>query len=139
MVFDWCICLHYPFQICFLLLCGLLCQESGITVWRILNKTLIFQLGKASGRFHYWSHAGYGFGSWNRWRMEDGMLCRTSNDCQWLDSKLECDSYKFGWNIDKDWFDGDWESVVGTCDCIEGRRWSNDQVQCLVRKILIGI
>ena len=41
-----------------------------------------------TGRFAHWSHAGWGFSDWNRWRMEDGLLCRNDQDCSWLDPGL---------------------------------------------------
>ena len=35
----------------------------------------------------------------DRWRMEDGMLCRSNTDCMWMDKMLECDRYRFGWDV----------------------------------------
>ena len=31
------------------------------------------------------------FDEWNRCRIEDGILCRDSDDCSWIDSNLYCD------------------------------------------------
>lgn len=56
-----------------------------------------YQLGKLSGSFHNWgwgrSH-GYGFNDWNRWREVDGFLCRTNDDCNWVDPRLYCQDYE---------------------------------------------
>ena len=37
---------------------------------------------------------------YHRWRREDGMLCRSDNDCTWLNEKLECDDYQISWDMD---------------------------------------
>ncbi len=36
---------------------------------------------------------GYDFDDWNRWRYEDGALCRDSHDCSWIDADLHCDEH----------------------------------------------
>ena len=35
--------------------------------------------------------SGHNFDEWNRCRIDDGILCRDSDDCTWIDSKLYCD------------------------------------------------
>lgn len=54
------------------------------------------QLGKLSSRFGHHGYGGYGyrFNDWNRWREIDGFLCRDSNDCNWIDSRLYCQDYE---------------------------------------------
>ena len=34
------------------------------------------------------------FDSWNNWRKNDGFMCRDTNDCNWIDKNLYCQSYK---------------------------------------------
>jgi len=90
-----------------------------------------YQLGKVTSRFGHWSHGGYWrFQDWNRWRMNDGMLCRNNDDCTWLDPDLRCENYNIGWSYDSDWYGGD--KIVGSCDCPMGQWWSDDQLQCLL-------
>ena len=105
--------------------------------WNEYLKELHFQLGKVRGRFYHWSHAGWRFDDWNRWRQEDGLLCRSNNDCQWLDPHLECDDYKLDWSVASDWFSGDTGAIVGTCDCVAGLWWSDDHIQCMVSRLVI--
>jgi hypothetical protein len=57
----------------------------------------MFQIGKATTRFAHWSHQGWGFNDWNRWREQDGHLCRNNNDCNWLDRNLQVGGG--GWGI----------------------------------------
>ena len=49
-----------------------------------------YQLGKLSAGFdnYGWGHQhGYSFDTWNRDREADGMLCRNTKDCNWIDDK----------------------------------------------------
>ena len=99
-----------------------------------------YQIGKVTGRFGHWSHGGYWrFGDWNRWRMEDGLLCRNNDDCTWLDPDLRCERYDIGWRYNSGWYDGDTLSIVGSCDCPMGQWWSDDQLQCLSPRGLSGV
>jgi len=98
-----------------------------------------YQLGKIRGRFVHWSHAGWRFNDWNRWRMEDGMLCRNDNDCLWIDNGLRCTDYKLDWTMTSEWFNGDTSAIVGTCDCVTAQWWSDDHLQCLDYSSLSGI
>ena len=34
--------------------------------------------------------AGYKFDDWNRWPKSDGYLCRSSQDCSWIDQNFLC-------------------------------------------------
>ena len=37
----------------------------------------------------YWSHYGsWTYDDWNKWRKNDGFLCRTNRDCNWLDDSF---------------------------------------------------
>ena len=36
----------------------------------------------------------YKFDDWNDWREADGFLCRSSNDCKWIDNNLNCEDYE---------------------------------------------
>ena len=68
----------------------------------------------------------------DRWRMEDGLLCRSDQDCMWLDERLRCTDYKMDWSVARDWFNGDTASIVGSCDCLEGFTYEEDQISCIV-------
>ena len=51
-----------------------------------------YQLGKLSagyGNYGWGRQHGYGFNQWNRDREADGMLCRNTNDCNWIDPRLD--------------------------------------------------
>ena len=64
--------------------------------------------------------------------MEDGLLCRSDQDCMWLDEGLRCTDYKMDWSVATDWFNGDSASIVGSCDCLEGFWYAEDQISCVV-------
>ena len=64
--------------------------------------------------------------------MEDGLLCRSDQDCMWLDEGLRCTDYKIDWSVATDWFNGDSASIVGSCDCLEGFWYAEDQISCIV-------
>ena len=54
-----------------------------------------YQIGKVAGKFSSWkSHGNWGYNDWNRWRQDDGMLCRTSQDCKWIDPNLFCQDFE---------------------------------------------
>ena len=58
-----------------------------------------YQLGKLSNSFGGYN-GGYGHGSrwgyrdYNNWREVDGMLCRNTQDCDWIDRRLYCQDYE---------------------------------------------
>ena len=90
------------------------------------------QVTKATGKFLRWSHTGsYNFSDWNNWRERDGLLCRTSTDCTWLDGNLQC--LKHGTldttNISSAWFGGN-ASIVGKCQCGPGLGWDEEELEC---------
>ena len=64
--------------------------------------------------------------------MEDGLLCRSDQDCMWLDERLRCTDYKMDWSVASDWFNGDTASIVGSCDCLEGFWYEESQISCIV-------
>merc|ERR1712232_1364392 len=53
------------------------------------------QIIKATNKFLQWSNDWFhDFNVWNTFRMNhDGMLCRTTSDCSWLDNDLYCEDY----------------------------------------------
>lgn len=58
-----------------------------------------YQIGKLSSRFGggyggYGGSGNFGFNDWNSWREADGMLCRSSEDCSWIDPRLYCQDYE---------------------------------------------
>ena len=51
-------------------------------------------------RFGHYSHGGHwGFNDYNRWREQDGMLCRSSMDCSWMDQNMHCEDYELDFSI----------------------------------------
>ena len=64
--------------------------------------------------------------------MEDGLLCRNDQDCMWLDERLRCTDYKIDWSVARDWFNGDAANIVGSCDCLQGFMYEEDQISCIV-------
>ena len=83
------------------------------------------------GKFLYWSHAGgWRFEEWNSWRERDGMLCRTTEDCSWLDRNLLCQDYEMDISPSRAWFGGDLASIRGACQCRDGMEWDNYELQC---------
>jgi len=88
---------------------------------------------KATAKFAAWSagnrgYGGWGYNDWNGWRQEQGMLCRTDNDC-WMDSNLACEGNDIDFVINRNWFGGDWERIIGQCECRFGQ-WDHNQLQC---------
>ena len=58
------------------------------------------------------------------------MMCRTSNDCSWLDRNLLCQDYELDISPSRAWFGGDFASIVGKCQCGGGLEWNNSELQC---------
>ena len=66
------------------------------------------------GFTNYDSH--YDFDDWNDWREADGFLCRSDNDCEWIDDNLSCEDYELDftpsvsliivYQINRDWTSG---------------------------------
>ena len=89
------------------------------------------QVTKATGKFLLWSHfGGWQFNDWNTWRMRDGMMCRTRDDCSWMDRNLLCQDYDLDLSISRAWFGGDFASIRGKCQCRDGMEWDNYELQC---------
>ena len=102
-----------------------------------LSKFLIhvaFQVTKATGKFLLWSHfGGWRFNDWNAWRMKDGMLCRNTDDCSWLDRNLLCQDYELDISPSRAWFGGDFASIVGKCQCGwsgSSMDWNSRDLEC---------
>ena len=90
-----------------------------------------YQLGKATGRFGGWHHGGgWGWNDYNRWRQQDGMLCRNSQDCTWMDPSMHCEDYELDFNINRGWYGGDYLAVVGECECDTWSKWDNWELRC---------
>jgi len=102
-----------------------------------------YKLAKLSGKF-IGAGLGYGFGDWNQWREADGMLCRRSNDCQWIDRSMYCQDYELDFSVSRAWFGGDFAAIQGECACPEGNFFDDNQMQCVEPSgmgigVLIGI
>ena len=53
-----------------------------------------YKIGELSTKFSSFNwgntyHPKYSFDSWNRWRQDDGLLCRNDYDC-WISSDMVC-------------------------------------------------
>jgi len=72
----------------------------------------------------------YNFDTWNNWREADGFLCRTNDDCKWLDQNLNCEGAEFEFSPAAGWYGGDTASIVGECSCEEGFRWNEGELRC---------
>ena len=56
-----------------------------------------YKLGKLTSKYSSWSWGrqnGYSLDDWDDWREVDGLLCRNSNDCEWIDPNLYCQDYE---------------------------------------------
>ena len=62
--------------------------------------------------------------------MRDGMLCRTTEDCSWMDRNLLCQDYELDISPSRAWFGGDLASIRGKCQCRDGMDWDNYELQC---------
>merc|ERR1719312_1533962 len=98
-----------------------------------------YQIGKATARFTHWSHSGWGFNDWNRWREQDGHLCRNNNDCTWLDRNLQCEDYELDFSPVRAWYGGDFAAIVGQCDCQGGMEWDNRELECQVPRFGLSL
>ena len=56
----------------------------------------VYKVNKLRKKFgkRSWSRKSYEFNDWNDWREADGFLCRSDNDCQWIDQRLSCEDYE---------------------------------------------
>ncbi len=105
-----------------------------------------YQIGKLVGRFgsggygYGHGHGGnYGFNDWNRWREIDGFMCRDSNDCNWIDSRLYCQDYELDFQPSALWFGGDAARIVGECACPHGMVWDDYEMECEMAGFGIGM
>jgi len=92
-----------------------------------------YKLAKLTSKFGGYRHGGnWGFNDWDDWREADGMLCRTSNDCQWVDRSMQCED----WEIRRTGFSSGWFGGVptlairGECACPEGTFFDDDDMDC---------
>ena len=80
------------------------------------------------------------FQDWLGWVQKDGFLCRTSNDCKWLDSQITCldtDSIELDYGeavfttreVKSEWF-GNKNKIRGACICAEGFVFDNETLNC---------
>ena len=91
------------------------------------------QLAKLGTKFGKWSHGGsWNFDSWDNWREADGMLCRTSNDCKWIDQSMRCEDWEVRrTEFSSGWFGGGFTVAIrGECACPEGTFFDDDDMDC---------
>jgi len=77
----------------------------------------------------------YQFNDWNNWREADGFLCRSNDDCKWVDNNLNCEDYEFDFTPAAGWFGGDTVTIRGECNCEPGYIWNENQLSCDLRRI----
>ena len=112
-----------------------------------------YKLGKLTSKYSSWSWGrqhGYSIDDWDDWREVDGLLCRNSLDCEWIDPNLYCQDYelrftpnvsfvsfqyildfsRFFNSFQHAWFGGDFASISGECSCPHGMFWDDNEVRC---------
>ena len=62
--------------------------------------------------------------------MTDGLLCRTSQDCRWLDPNLQCQDYDIDFSVSRAWLGGSFADIVGECECGAGKVWEDSTLKC---------
>ena len=92
-----------------------------------------YKLAKLGAKFGSWRHGGsWGFDDWDDWREADGMLCRTSDDCRWVDQSMRCED----WETRRTGFSSGWFGGVpalairGECACPEGNFFDDNDMDC---------
>ena len=92
-----------------------------------------YKLAKLGEKFGSWRHGGsWGFDDWDDWRQADGMLCRTSDDCRWVDQSMRCED----WETRRTGFSSGWFGGVpalairGECACPEGKFFDDNDMDC---------
>ena len=100
----------------------------------VLGKLFLGQLlPTVCPRFGGYRHGGHwGFNDYNRWREQDGMLCRSSLDCTWMDQNMQCEDYELDFSPVRAWYGGDFAAIIGQCDCRGGMEWDNRELECQV-------
>jgi len=82
-------------------------------------------------KFAEWKGVSWSYEEWDEWRRQDGLLCRTDQDCQWLDGNIECEIYdELGWNQTSDWFSGQEGTVRGDCECKYSHTYQVQEFSC---------
>jgi len=91
-----------------------------------------YQIGKMSSGYGGWNNhpRGYGFNQWNRDREIDGFMCRSTDDCSWLDRQLYCQDYELDFSPSRAWFGGDFASIIGECACPRGMYFDQREMYC---------
>ena len=58
-------------------------------------------------------------------------MCRTTEDCSWLDRDLLCQEDELDISrVSPAWFGGDLASIVGECQCGDGVDWDEGFLEC---------
>jgi len=90
-----------------------------------------YQIGKMTNNFGHYRHGGqWGYNDYNRWREVDGFMCRTNDDCNWIDPRLYCQDYELDFSPSRAWFGGDFASIIGECACPRGSVFNNYELRC---------
>merc|ERR1711974_97028 len=90
-----------------------------------------YQVGRATSQFAHWNNGGsWQYKDWNSRREKEGQLCRTDEDCNWLFKDLKCKTYELSFTPDSAWFNGDYTSIVGQCECPADLDWDDWEMTC---------
>jgi len=78
--------------------------------------------------FYYNGHY-YNFDSWDRFAKVDGWICRSDEDCEWIDQYLGCDDRYFkNYRVQGDW---PWKNELkGRCTCQNGYLFDPEKGSC---------
>ena len=82
-----------------------------------------------------WNYEGYDepfvYTEWDRYARIDGWVCRSENDCTWIDRNLGCDDREFDMNsISANWPFKD--SLEGRCTCENGFWFDINTGSCII-------
>merc|ERR1712008_470291 len=100
-----------------------------------------YKVSKAAAKFakRDFDDPNIDFNTWNRWRETDRFLCRTDNDCNWMDENLECQQVEeFGWTVSADYRFNDQEPT-GECGCKDGFVWDIEKRECKLTNLKLAI
>ena len=90
-----------------------------------------YKLAKLKPKFKTWRHrGGYDFDDWDDWREADGMLCRSNDDCTWVDQRMQCEDWEIRTtSYNPLWFGGS-AIIAGECACPQGMRFNDNNMSC---------
>merc|ERR1712080_189225 len=119
---------------------------AGVWAGYQLTKGAANLAAAAINPFPQFPNAQVAFQNWNQWRQQDGMLCRSTTDCTWLDPQMICQpSFTPPQPGNPNWFGGGAEiqKITGECQCPPSFQFitaeSRGQFGCTNDQNLIGL